>query len=120
MIVDVDLSHVSGAAVGLGGAFWAMGKMLLLQTQKQIEAQFKLLNEHIAAQDKKISELDLTNRRIEREVMELKVDLPKNYVRREDYVQAVAMIMTKLDALQLYFQTTVLELTQRQRDKGAL
>ena len=120
MILDVDLGHVTAVAVTLGGAFWAMGKMLLVQTQRQIEAQFKLLNEHIAAQDKKVNDLDQTNRRLEREVMDLKADLPKHYVRREDYVQAVATIMTKLDALQLFFQNTVLQLSQRQHDKGAL
>lgn len=48
-------------------------------------------------------------RRVERELLTLKADLPLNYVRREDYIQAVATIMAKLDAMSLRFENILLK-----------
>jgi hypothetical protein len=39
----------------------------------------------------------------------LKAELPLHYVRREDYVQAVATIMAKLDAMALRFENILLK-----------
>lgn len=46
--------------------------------------------------------------RAEREILQLKADLPLHYVRREDYVQSVATIMAKLDAITLRFENILL------------
>ena len=40
--------------------------------------------------------------------MQLKAELPLNYVRREDYVQAIATIMAKLDAMSMRFENILL------------
>ena len=45
---------------------------------------------------------------MEREILQLKAELPLNYVRREDYVQAVATIMAKLDAMSMRFENILL------------
>ena len=47
--------------------------------------------------------------RVERELLNLKADLPLHYVRRDDYVQAVATIMTKLDAIAIRFENLILK-----------
>ena len=46
--------------------------------------------------------------RVERELLNLKAELPLHYVRREDYVQAIATIMAKLDAMALRFENILL------------
>ncbi|MBF0256825.1 MAG: hypothetical protein HQL47_10295 [Gammaproteobacteria bacterium] len=38
-------------------------------------------------------------RRVERELMELRAELPVNYVRREDHIRSQSVIEAKLDAL---------------------
>ena len=40
--------------------------------------------------------------------LKLKAELPLHYVRREDYVQAIATIMAKLDAMALRFENILL------------
>ena len=47
--------------------------------------------------------------RVEREILQLKAELPLNYVRREDYVQSTATIMAKLDAISLRFENVLLQ-----------
>ncbi len=51
--------------------------------------------------------------RVEREILQLKAELPLNYVRREDYVLSTATIMAKLDAISTRFENILL-----QRGKG--
>jgi hypothetical protein len=101
MTVQVEISYVVGLLITVIGAFWGMAKLLLSQSQTQITTQFELIQKHMASQDDH-------GRRLEREVLELKAILPRDYVRREDYTQAIATIMTKLDAMAMRFENVLL------------
>ena len=94
MKVELELWQLVTLMVSVIGAFWGMSKMLLLQAKQQIDEKFSEISTHMKGQDEGA-------RRLEREVLELKAQLPRDYVRREDYVQAIAVIMTKIDALGL-------------------
>lgn len=102
MQFELTTQEVIGFVITLLGAFWGLAKMLLSQTQKQITDQFGQITTHLNKQEE-------MNRRLEREVMELKAQLPREYVRREDYVQQVAMILTKLDSMQLRTENIILQ-----------
>ncbi len=100
---------------GLAGA----GKLLLDQVLRRMDDRF-------SAQDtaSEVYQTQLSNRlsrlenasqaerdqwqRIERELLNLKADLPVHYVRREDYVQAIATIMAKLDTMAMRFENILL------------
>lgn len=65
-----------------------------------------LLDRNQAHIDKRFSTLEKANeeeardwQRIERELLELKADLPMEYVRREDAIRQEVVINAKLDAL---------------------
>ncbi len=102
MQFELSVQELIGFVITLMGTFWGLAKMLLSQTQKQITDQFTQITNHLSQQQ----EID---RRLEREVLELKAQLPREYVRREDYVQQVAMIITKLDAMQLRSENLILQ-----------
>ena len=102
MRFELSVQELIGFVITLMGTFWGLAKMLLSQTQKQITDQFTQITNHLSQQQ----EID---RRLEREVLELKAQLPREYVRREDYVQQVAMIITKLDAMQLRSENLILQ-----------
>ena len=60
----------------------------------------------LAQIDRRITGIEQQNRtesegwkRIERELLELRADLPLQYVRREDYVRGQTVIESKLDSL---------------------
>ena len=102
MQFELSVQELIGFVITLMGTFWGLAKMLLSQTQKQITDQFTQITNRLSQQQ----EID---RRLEREVLELKAQLPREYVRREDYVQQVAMIITKLDAMQLRSENLILQ-----------
>lgn len=94
MKVEFELWQLITLIITMIGGFYGMAKLLLLQAKQQINEKFSEISTHMKGQDEGA-------RRLEREVLELKAQLPRDYVRREDYVQAVAVIMTKIDALGL-------------------
>jgi hypothetical protein len=105
--VEVDVWALVGLACTLApiiiGAFWTMAKVIATQAKAQIEAQFKLVSDHLTKQDD-------NTRRLERELLELRAELPRDYVRREDYVQAIAIITTKIDGVMLRMENMFHEL----------
>ncbi len=77
----------------------AVGKTLLMQTQKSLDQRFAIISEHLDDIEKTGHEEALQWKQIERELMTLKADLPLLYVRREDYIRGQSVIEAKLDGL---------------------
>lgn len=89
---------------GCAGAF----KLLLSQMQRHLDDRF-------GAVDARLTGIEVVNKeeaaqwaRVERELMELKADLPLNYVRREDYIRGQSIIEAKLDGLAVKIENTQL------------
>jgi chromosome segregation ATPase len=102
MTLELDLGTLASAGLTVGGMLWGLGKLLLSQASRQIETQFDEVKKAIAQQTDE-------SRRLEREVMELKVDLPRSYVRKEDYTQQMSTIMLKIDALGAKMEKAIYE-----------
>lgn len=100
MKFELELWHVVVLASMLIGAFWALAKMMLDTSQRAIEDKFTAVSAGLKSQDE-------TNRRLERDLMELKAELPRDYVRREDYTAAIATIMTKIDSVALRMEQAI-------------
>ncbi|MCW5666512.1 MAG: hypothetical protein KIT35_21990 [Piscinibacter sp.] len=113
MTIQFELWHLISLGAMIISAFYGMARMLMAQASKAIDEKFNRIAETLKAQDENA-------RRLERELLDLKAELPRNYVRREDYVQAIASIMTKLDGLSLNVENKFLQLYQeRNRPSGA-
>lgn len=102
MTVNLDMWHVVLLVSMLVTAFWAVAKLLLAQIQRHQDLQFKALAERIAEE---AGGWD----RMERELLQLKAELPLHYVRREDYIRGQSVIEAKLDGLATKFENARLE-----------
>lgn len=116
MTLQVEFWQLIGLAMTILGAFWGIAKMVLTQSQQNIHDKQQALAEQINGMYRQGAEIksliekgDELTRRLEREVMELKAELPREYVRRDDYTQAIATIMTKLDGMALRFENILLK-----------
>jgi len=88
------------------------GRLLLAQIDKRLDLRFELLESarqagakhwderfgSILSQQKEDTE---SVRRLERDLMGLRAELPERYVRREDYIRGQTVIEAKLDSLAL-------------------
>ncbi len=106
MMLQIDFWALFTFAVGLLVSFlsaaFVLGKMLLSQVEKRLDARFNVL-------EKKADEEAGEWRRVERELLDLRAELPLNYVRREDYIRGQSVIEAKLDGLALRIENQALK-----------
>jgi hypothetical protein len=119
MTPQLELWHVVLLALSVLGGYWALTKIIASQFQRSLDERFTAQDKALDANHKslagRLDGIEAVNRtdaaqwqRVEREILQLKAELPLNYVRREDYVQAVATIMAKLDAMSLRMENILL------------
>ena len=119
MTLQLELWHFILLVITFLGALAGIGKLLLNQVLSRMDDRFEAQDTasmtYQSQLSKRLDGLEDASRaerdqwqRVERELLNLKADLPVNYVRREDYVQAIATIMTKLDAMALRFENILL------------
>jgi hypothetical protein len=111
MTINMELWQLISLLVTIIGAFFGLARMLLQGSQQNIDEKFKVVSDHLKGQDE-------SSRRLERDLMELKAELPRDYVRREDHTQVIATIMTKLDAFQLRMEEAFRQLLNAQRKRS--
>ena len=112
MNLQIDFWQLIGLSISFLGvgwtAVWAMARVALSQAQRHQDANHAQLITRLEAIEQSAREEAGNWRRVEREIMQLKAELPLNYVRREDYAQAVATIMAKLDAVGMRLENILL------------
>ncbi len=123
MTLQLELWHFILLVIAILGGMAGAGKLLLDQVLSRMDDKFEAQDNASLLYQRQLSTrldgLEASNKaerdqwqRIERELMNLKADLPLHYVRREDYVIAIASIMTKLDGMALRFENILLRSTK--------
>ena len=126
MTIQVEFWQLVGLAITVAGLFGGLARLLLASVQRSIDHRFTSLDDAVHQQRKAIEQQiaqvasqqqvqQAATARLERELLELKAELPRDYVRREDYTQAIATIMTKLDAMAMRFENILLGGSQHGR-----
>jgi hypothetical protein len=108
MTIELTLTNLIALGVAFIGMLWALFKVFAIQHEKALEARFKLLNQSMENITKSQGIERENTLRIERELMQFKAELPRDYVRREDFIRAVGTIETKIDNMALRVERAVL------------
>lgn len=105
MQITLDLAQIAGLLGTLVGVLWAFGRLLLTQIERRLDERFTALDQHRqddrAAHGARMDRLDETTRHLERQVADLRAELPREYQRREDAIRSESTVMAKLDNLSL-------------------
>jgi hypothetical protein len=92
-----------GVVSALVAGAWALIKIAVTQFQRNLDVRFSQLEaarvEGRRALDERFTSMDESQRRFERELLELKAELPRQYVLRDDQIRRDTIIDAKLDAL---------------------
>jgi hypothetical protein len=97
MNLQLETWHVITLCITLTGAFFGLFKLMLGQQLKHIDAAFNNQNQRLEKIEQANREEATNWQRAERELLTLKAELPLNYVRRDDFVQAIGGISTRID-----------------------
>lgn len=84
-------------------SFWALSKLLMSQTLKQLDDRFKSQDSaRTKAQEHwelRFTQIETLARSNEKDLLVMRGDLPNLYLRREDYIRGQSTIEAKLDAI---------------------
>ena len=119
MTLQFELWHLITISLSIVGGFWAMAKVIGSQNQRYLDERFESQESMRLSYHQQVSErlvrIEAASReesarwlQVERELHKLQIELPREYVRREDYVMAVASIMAKLDRISMKFENLIL------------
>lgn len=112
MSVEITFWQLVSLLLGFFGACAGAGKLLLSQTQRHLDDRFLVVAQRLDAIEAANREETAQWKRVERELMSLKADLPIQYVRREDYIRGQSVIEAKLDGLAMKLENAQLRLVK--------
>lgn len=102
MKIELDLWQAIILISMTMGAFWGMAKMLMAQSNRSLDEKFKEIKERLDTQDD-------SERRMERQIADMRAELPREYVRRDDFLRAIAGFDVRVDQLRLTIERALLE-----------
>jgi septal ring factor EnvC (AmiA/AmiB activator) len=80
MTLTLNTANLIFIVVALLGAFWGLLKLLVAQHERSLDKRFAELSKTIT------DNTDLTTK-LEKDLMRLQEDIPRTYLRREDYLR---------------------------------
>ena len=94
-------------------SFNAMSRRLEKAFQAHLDTKFENLDKELTRLNdaKDVSARQIAQ--VERDLLELKADLPEKYVRREDYIRGQSLIESKLDGLAMKLENLQLREAKR-------
>lgn len=84
---------IVGSIFGAGKAFFGRIESSLKDRDDGLKAEIAKVNDSISKESEAIRKLD-------RELLMLKADLPREYVAKEDFIRSFTVVEAKIDAVQ--------------------
>lgn len=85
MTIELTLANLIFILIALIGAFWALVKIIAIQNQHYLDARFEALSVTLEKDQE-------TTRQLEREFLRFQTEMPRIYLRRDDYVREIQVL----------------------------
>lgn len=110
MTIELNLANLIFIFIASIGGIWTLLKIIAIQFKRDLQEHFTIQDNaskaHYLQLNTRLDVLDSAVKtdagqwqRVERELLNLKAELPLHYVRREDYIRGQSVIEAKLDGL---------------------
>lgn len=113
--LSIEVGKFLGLVMTLIGLFYGMSRGQRSGFERHIDEKFKTLDDELIRVEKNGANAAAEVARVERDLLELRADLPNRYVRREDYIRGQSLIESKLDALAVKLENLQLRDAKRGR-----
>lgn len=100
-VVELELWHAITLIVTMVGAYAGIAKLLMAQYTVRIDEKFVAVSELIASLRGQSEKYGQDVLRLEREMASLRLEVMRDFTRREDHNQAIASIRVGLDNMSL-------------------
>lgn len=86
--------------ITIGGSIWGAGKAFFGRIEHSIKERDDSLAVAINNLGSKLDKESDAIRQLDREILKLKAELPREYVAKEDFVRSFTVVEAKIDAVQ--------------------
>ncbi len=100
-MLELNVANVLVILIAFIGALWALVKIIAHLQEKNLEQKMTALTAAMQSVSTSVEKDRESTRALERQFMELRAELPRDYVRREDFIRSIGTIETKIDNLAL-------------------
>ncbi|WP_208508386.1 hypothetical protein [Variovorax paradoxus] len=101
MTVELTVSNVLFILAAFVAALWALVKVISSQQERRLSEKFATLGDQLAGVGKELrAEADAT-RKLEIAFHKAQAEIARDYVRRDDFLQAFGTITTRIDNMAL-------------------
>ena len=97
MIFELTMANLISLAGLFLGALWALLKVIGSQAERRANEKFAALQDSIASVGRDMRREADAARQLETSFLRFQAELPRDYVRRDDFVQAIGSISTRID-----------------------
>ncbi|WP_287916040.1 hypothetical protein [Comamonas sp.] len=118
MTLQIEFWYLLGLISTVLGAMYGLHKRGMDKTEKHQDAAHKQVMTRLDSMEQANKQEAAQWQRIEREMLQLKADMPLQYVRREDYIRGQSVLEAKLDALAVKLENAQLRVASIQNNKG--
>lgn len=104
---------IAGFVGALLGGFWAIGRTAIATFNRGLDERFKSQDiartEGRKALEERFQRMEEKQDATDTDVRRILIELPREYVRREDYVRSQTIVEAKLDSLALRIENALLK-----------
>lgn len=99
MILELEPYQVIGFLLTIAGSIWGAGKALFARFDASLRERDDGLKYDLNKLSNQMANESSAIRKLDREMMELKADLPREYVAKADFIRSFTVVEGKLDAV---------------------
>ncbi|MFB2539062.1 hypothetical protein [Acinetobacter sp. c3-l95] len=101
MILKLEAYQLIMLALTIGGSIWGAGKAFFVRVESSIKERDDGLATAINNLAGKLDKEADAIRQLDREILKLKAELPKEYVAKADFIRSFTVVEAKIDAVQM-------------------
>lgn len=99
MILELEPYQLIGFLLTIAGSIWGAGKALFVRFDGSLRERDDGLKDELNKLTNKMAAESDAIRKLDREMLELKAELPREYVAKADFIRSFTVVEGKLDAV---------------------
>ena len=97
MTVELTLAHLITLALAFIGALWALVKIIVTQQERRLTEKFNQLGAQMQSVGADLRKEAEATRELENAFLKFQAELPREYVRRDDFIRSMGTIEARID-----------------------
>ncbi|WP_019672293.1 hypothetical protein [Psychrobacter lutiphocae] len=99
MILELETYQAIGLAVTIGGSIWGAGKAFFTRFETALRERDDGLKDELSKLSRQVGVQTGEVRQLEKDLLQLKAELPAKYVHKSDFNRTFTVVEAKLDRL---------------------